>query len=143
MMNSERNTDTSAKGLHQCSFCTCGPSGCKHRITVPAGIDLYKQGERATQVYWLYDGCVAISRKSDSGLLVIANIAQQGEFLGVDSLAVDSFYPVTVTALQPTSFCSIPRFQVIQAFQKNPGVRVQLLKGLCARLNRAELSLEL
>lgn len=143
MVNSKCNTGTSAVGLHQCSLCMCGPSGCRHRITVPAGIDLYKQGELATRVYWLYDGCVAISRKSDSGLLVITNIAQRGELLGVDSLAMESFYPATVTALQPTSFCSIPRFQVIQAMQKDHHVRAELLKGLCARLNRAELSLVL
>ena len=141
VVNSEFTTKFSATDFCQCYLLDCCPSGCEHRITVPAGIDLYKEGELATRVYWLYEGCVAISRKNDCGSSVIANIAEQGEFLGVDSLAVDSFYPATATALQPTSFCSIPRFQIIQALETDHRVLTQLLKGLCVRLNRAELSL--
>ena len=123
-----------------CPFCphnSCA-DGCKHRITVPAGVDLYRKGELATRVYWLEDGYAAVSKQDTRGSLRIANIACPGEFLGIDSLEQESVYQATVTTLLPTSFCAIPRIQIIDSLQKNPLLLNKLLHGICGRLLNAE-----
>lgn len=123
-----------------CPFCphdNCA-EGCRHRITVPAGVDLYREGELATRAYWLEEGYAAVSKYDQHGALRIANIARPGEFLGVDSLERESLYQATVTTLLPTSFCAIPRIQIIDSLDGNPMLLNRLLHGLCGRLLSAE-----
>ena len=124
-----------------CRYDAC-TAGCMCRVVIPAGVELYKEGELATRVYWLCEGCVAISRRDNAGSLRIANIAEPGELLGFDSLETVSFYPATVTTLESTSLCAMPRSQVITALQNDGSMLLQVLKGLCSRLNRVESCLE-
>ncbi len=65
------------------------------------------EGDPVTGVYFLYDGVVKVHKRWTEGKELIINFARAGDIVGYRGLGAEKVYPVSITALQPCTFCFI------------------------------------
>ena len=102
-------------GLNKCFLCkTCLkewlPALNVHRQTfqVKKGEQIFKEGDRVTGVYFVYEGNVKVHKKWGADKELIIRFAKEGAIIGHRGLGTNLYYPVSGTALENGTVCYVP-----------------------------------
>lgn len=69
------------------------------------GEQIFKEGDTVKGIYFIYKGKVKVHQHWDAEKEFIVRFAKDGDILGHMGLGDESDYPVTATALEPTTVC--------------------------------------
>ena len=124
--------------LKSCSFCKLClkewlPAIDTNRQTlqVKKGEEFIKEGETVTGVYFVYEGAVKVHKQWGEKELIV-RFAKKGDIVGHRGLGNDTFYPVSATAIEPSTVCFIEINFFLTSFSKYfyPVVRTHVTKPL-------------
>ena len=74
---------------------------------VKKGEIIFKEGDDVTGIYFVYNGSFKVQKKWGRDKELIVRIARKGAILGHRGLGVSTIYPVSGTALEPSTVCFI------------------------------------
>ena len=93
--------------------------------TLPAGVDLYSQDERCSELFTLLDGWICLYQILEDGRRQILDFALPGAFLGfqpdLDAAADHSAYCLTDIAV-----CVFPRENLFDLFRAHPELALRM-----------------
>src|SRR5215203_4647831 len=72
------------------------------------GEPLFREGEEVKGIYLVYSGTVKVHKKWSGDKELILRFANNGAIVGHRGLGGDNYYPMSATALEPTTVCFIP-----------------------------------
>lgn len=132
-------------GLDRCFLCkTCLkewlPALDAHRQTyqVKKGEQIFKEGERVTGVFFVYEGNVKVHKKWGPDKELIIRFAKKGAIIGHRGLGTNLYYPVSGTALENGIVCYIP-IDVFEASLKvNHELTYELMMFFADELQESE-----
>src|ERR1700753_2289473 len=100
--------------LQSCLLCRLSlkdwiPAIATHKTNffIKKGQPIFREGDRATGIHFIYSGTVKVHKKWDHEKELILRFARQGEILGHLALGEQPIYPVTATALETVVMCYI------------------------------------
>ena len=131
--------------LKSCFFCTLClkdwlPAVDAHRKTFQykKGEVIFKEGDPVTGIYFVYQGKVKVHKQWGDKELII-RFANQGQIFGHRGLGNDSpTYPVSGTALEPTSACLIDIDFFLTTLKVNHEFLYQLMMFFADDLQESE-----
>lgn len=133
------------KVQHKCSGCTtarggffCGlPSGALQNLEglkisnlYPRGSVLFIEGETARGVYILCQGKVKLSTCSRDGKVIILQIADAGEVLGLSAVVSGAAYEVTAEVIEPCQISFIRKADFLRLLQQNTDACLNAVRQL-------------
>jgi CRP-like cAMP-binding protein len=68
---------------------------------------LFREGEIVMGIYFVYSGTVKVHKKWGDEKELIVRFAKAGDIVGHRGLGNDEFYPISATALEPSTVCFI------------------------------------
>ena len=117
----------------QCFMCRLCVPGWQEAIDAHQSVISYKKNEvilsEGTQVsgmYFVLNGLVKVHKQWGENKEIILRIATNGEILGHRGLGYDDLYPISATALEPTTVC----FVSLDFFQTTLSINHQFLYEL-------------
>ena len=114
-------------------------AGVARRIVrVPRGSTIYRQGDRATSVWYVQRGRVKLSVVSSAGKEAVVAILGPGDFFGEGCLAGQLRRMGTVTALEDTAVLRIGKRTMLQTLHAEPALSDRFLAHMLARNIRIE-----
>ncbi|MBL7739502.1 MAG: Crp/Fnr family transcriptional regulator [Chitinophagaceae bacterium] len=139
MKRSKKNCD-----LQSCSFCKLclrewSPAIDVNRQTllVSKGEEFITEGEKVTGVYFVYEGAVKVHKKWGEKELIV-RFAKRGDIVGHRGLGNDIYYPVSATALEPSTVCFIPIDFFLASLKVNQEYLFQLMLFFADELKVSE-----
>lgn len=100
--------------LNSCMFCRlCLPEwkeaiGARRQtFTLRKGELLFKEDEAVEGMYFVVEGTLKVHKKWGSEKELIVRFAKKGAIAGHRGLGTDTFYPVSATAIEPTTVCCV------------------------------------
>jgi hypothetical protein len=92
-------------------------AGKLNEKTYPPGEVIIRQGQEGDCFYLIYQGKVAVTRKTGSGLLNLAEMTDR-DFFGEDALIKKTHRTATVTAMEPTTLLYLSRADFNELLKK-------------------------
>lgn len=139
MKKTKKNCD-----LKSCLFCRLClkewlPAIDANRQTWQAnkGELLFKEGEKVTGIYFVYTGAVKVHKKWGEKELIV-RFAKKGDIVGHRGLGNDIFFPVSATALEPTTVCFIELDFFMASLKVNQDFLFQLMMFFAEELKVSE-----
>ncbi|TXJ22582.1 MAG: Crp/Fnr family transcriptional regulator [Chitinophagaceae bacterium] len=136
--------DTNSCDLASCFLCRNSlaswiPAVAVHKknYRLNKGEVLFTENENVQGIYFLYDGIIKVHKQWGEKELVI-NFARQGDIIGYRGLGSDKVYPVTATALAPSTVCFIDLGFFETSLEANHQLTYQLMKFFANELQDAE-----
>ncbi|OIQ93647.1 cAMP receptor protein [mine drainage metagenome] len=68
---------------------------------------IFKEGDKVKGIYFIYKGTVKVHKKWGDEKELIVRIAKDGDIVGHRGLGSNTYYPISGTALEPTTVCFI------------------------------------
>jgi CRP-like cAMP-binding protein len=99
---------------------------------------LFKEGEEVKGIYFVYSGTVKVHKKWSGDKELILRFANNGAIVGHRGLGDDKFYPISATALEPTTVCFIPIEFFMSSLKVNHDFTLDLLNFFAAELRESE-----
>jgi len=99
---------------------------------------LFKEGEEVRGIYFVYSGKVKVHKKWNGDKELILRFANKGAIVGHRGLRGDKFYPVSATALEPTTVCFISLDFFMKSLKVNHDFTLNLLNFFAAELKESE-----
>jgi CRP-like cAMP-binding protein len=131
--------------LQRCYFCqTCMkdwlPAVAANRINYrfKKGELLFQEGEEVQGIYFVYSGTVKVHKKWNGDKELILRFADKGAIVGHRGLGGDKYYPVSATALEPTTVCFISLDFFMSSLRVNHDFTLSLLNFFAAELKESE-----
>lgn len=93
---------------------------------------LFQEGEKGFAVYLLGSGSIRLSKHGEEGSDVVIKVVPPGEVFGEVVLFEQPCYPVTATALQPSTVFILPKHQ-FHCLLENRGFRDEFIVLLMAK----------
>lgn len=131
--------------LGTCTLCnSCLPEWLPavdvHRknFKIKKGEQIFKEGDPATGIYFVYTGVVKVHKRWDSEKDLIIRFAKSGDMLGHLGLGGDPIYPISVTALEPVTVCymEMPFFE--KTLKVNSDYTYKLMRFFANELQESE-----
>lgn len=131
--------------LNSCSLC----KSCK-REWLPAidanrrvyhlkkGDILFKEGEEVKGMFFITEGLVKVHKKWDDEKEMILRFANKGAIVGHRGLGGDTMYPVSGTALAPTTVCFLDMDFFTATLKVNTDYLYELMMFFAAELKESE-----
>jgi CRP/FNR family transcriptional regulator len=125
-----------------CSHCVkdWNPAIATHKknFIIKKGQRIFNEGDSVTGIYFIFSGKVKVHKRWDNDKEIILRFAKAGDILGHLGLGNDPVYPVSTTAIEPTTVCYIdlPFFE--SSLQVNPKLTYSLMKLFANELQEAE-----
>lgn len=110
----------------------------KKNFHIRKGEVLFKEGDPVTGVYFLYDGKVKVHKKWGDDKELIVRIAGEGAIAGHRGLGTNTVYPVSGTALEPSTVCFIGLDFFTATLKVNHAFTYQLLMFFADELQESE-----
>lgn len=110
--------------------------------TLAGGQRLFRQGDRASNVYLVTSGRIKLVRYTIEGRMVVLQVARRGESLGDSSFLAD-FYSGTAIAEVESIAIAYPQPLLEEALQKYPELARDYRTRLIRKIQSFEVSLEL
>lgn len=85
----------------------------------PRGKVLFAEGEPAQGIFILRTGRATVSISSSEGRVVILQIAQSGDVLGLNSVLRNACYNTTIKTIEPCRTEFIPRTALVNLMERN------------------------
>lgn len=101
-------------------------SACLER-SVPAGADLFRQGDPSVALHLVVRGQVKVCRSNEAGAPVIIGVIGEGGFVGCAATFARIPYPATATAVEPSQVLSISASEVFSLMAEEPRLGVNAL----------------
>ncbi|HTE09340.1 MAG TPA: Crp/Fnr family transcriptional regulator [Chitinophagaceae bacterium] len=140
MKNSKHNCD-----LKSCFLCTrCLPEWLPaietHRQTIPVkkGTVIFEEGDPVEGIYFMYSGKVKVHKKWGPDKELIVRIAGKGAIVGHRGLGKSTIYPVSATALEPSTVCFIGLDFFESTLKVNHDFTYQLMLFFAEELQESE-----
>ena len=100
------------------------------------GVVLFAEGEPVRGLYIMRSGRATVSISSSEGRVVMLDIAEAGDMLGLNSVLRNDVYDTTVKALEPCRTDFIPRAQLMEFLEESEAAARAMLKILSRELNK-------
>ena len=140
MKNNKNNCD-----LKSCFLCTLCfkewiPAIDGHRQTIPVkkGEVIFEEGDAVKGIYFVYGGKVKVHKKWGNDKELILRIANKGAILGHRGLGHNNVYPISATALEPSSVCFINLDFFHSTLKVNPHLTYELMMFFADELQESE-----
>jgi CRP/FNR family transcriptional regulator, cyclic AMP receptor protein len=101
----------------------------------PKGQALFRQGDPADETWLIKGGRVKLEKVLEDGTVIILDIRKTGDFVGETMLSEEGLYPVSAHCLETTLTCGFNRSRFEQLILNNPGIGLQIIKGLSRRIS--------
>ncbi len=131
--------------LNTCFLCTnCLqewlPAIGVHRrnFEVKKGGQIFKEGDQATGIYFIYKGTVKVHKQWDKEKDLIIRFAKTGDMLGQLGLGNDPVYPVSATALEQVTVCFLEMSFFETTLQVNNNFTYKLMRFFANVLQESE-----
>jgi len=131
--------------LGTCTLCnSCLPEWLPavdvHRknFKIKKGEQIFKEGDPANGIYFVYTGVVKVHKRWDSEKDLIIRFAKSGDMLGHLGLGGDAIYPISATALEPVTVCymDMPFFE--KTLKVNSEFTYKLMRYFANELQESE-----
>jgi CRP/FNR family transcriptional regulator, cyclic AMP receptor protein len=99
---------------------------------------LFVEGQPAMGVYILCRGTVKLSTCSPDGKVIILNIAEPGEVLGLSAVLADIEYGLTAEVLEPCQVNYVRKDDFITYLRQNPEAALNAARQLASSCHRAQ-----
>jgi CRP/FNR family transcriptional regulator len=96
----------------------------------PRGSVLFIEGQISQGVYILCQGKVKLSTCSRDGKVIILQIAEAGEVLGLSAVVSGAAYEVTAEVIEPCQISFIRRSDFLRILQQNPDACLNAVRQL-------------
>lgn len=130
------------KSCFLCQFCLDDwrPAIGVHKTNyeVKKGQLLFKEGDPATGIYFVYSGGIKVHKRWDSEKELILRFAQKGDILGHMGLGKGSYYPVSATAIQNSIVCYVDMDFFKSTISVNPSLAYNFILFLTNELKESE-----
>ncbi|MEJ7587933.1 MAG: Crp/Fnr family transcriptional regulator [Ferruginibacter sp.] len=110
----------------------------KKTISFKKGEVIFKEGEPVEGIYFVYSGTVKVHKKWGNEKELIIRFAKSGDIIGHRGLGAEIIYPVTGTALEPTTTCFIKLHFFNATLRINNDFTIRLLMFYAEELQRSE-----
>lgn len=101
------------------------------------GQNLFLEGNFPNGLFCINKGKVKIYKTNKDGKEQIIGFGQPGDFLGYRAIIAEQEHSTSVTALEDTIACLIPKDEFIKLLQSNSEISKQLMRSLCMELGIA------
>jgi CRP-like cAMP-binding protein len=98
---------------------------------------LFHEGSKPSGVYCIKSGKAKISRLGIDGKEQIIRFAKEGDMIGYRSLLSDENLTASITTLDETHACFIPKSTLLTFLEENPRFSLDLMKQACHELGEA------
>ena len=116
------------------------PAVDAHRtnLNVPKGEVIFREGDEVKGIYFVYEGTVKVHKHWGEEKELILRFAKKGAIIGHRGLGQDLVYPVSGTAIEPTTVCfvELPFFQA--SLKVNHDFLYELMQFFAAELKESE-----
>lgn len=102
------------------------------------GESIFKEGDKATGLYFIYKGKVKVHREWGEGKQLILRFAKPGDILGYRGMSDQQIFPVSATALEDSTLCFVNNEFFENTLQSNPPLAYKLMKLYANELMEAE-----
>ena len=109
----------------------------KKTLLIRKGKALFTEGEGVKGIFFLYSGIVKIHGPWTDGREMIIRFARGGDIAGHRGL-VDTFYPISATALEDTLACFVGNEFLELSMKANPSLTYTLMHFYAMELQKAE-----
>ena len=130
--------------LKSCSFCKLClkewlPAIDVNRQTlhVKKGEAFISEGEKVTGVYFVYEGAVKVHKQWGEKELIV-RFAKKGDIVGHRGLGADDVYPVSATAIEPSTVCFIEIDFFMASLKVNQNFLYELMLFFAEELRLSE-----
>ncbi len=134
--------------LKSCSLCRqCLPewlpalAATKKTFQYKKGEIIFKEGDDIKGIYFIFHGTVKVHKKWGGEKELIIRFAKDGEIIGHRGLGDENIYPVSGTALGPTTACYIDLDFFRTTLKVNNDFTVNLLLFYAEELQRSEIKM--
>ncbi|WP_257658694.1 Crp/Fnr family transcriptional regulator [Parapedobacter lycopersici] len=106
-------------------------------ILLRKGQQAFTEGDVVKGIYFIYSGVMKVHQRWDQEKELIVRFARRGDMVGHLGLGKEARYPVSATALEPTSVCylEMPFFE--STLKVNPELTYALMRFLANDLQEA------
>ena len=105
---------------------------------VKKGEVIFKEGDPVTGIYFVYNGTVKVHKKWGDDKELIVRFAKKGDIAGHRGLGKEMFFPVSGTALEPSTVCFIELEFFLSSLKINSEFLFQLMMFFAEELKVSE-----
>ncbi|MBS1653474.1 MAG: Crp/Fnr family transcriptional regulator [Bacteroidetes bacterium] len=102
------------------------------------GESIFSEGDPVKGIFFIYSGMVKIHKSWDKQKEMIIRFASPGDILGHRGIGEKSLYPVSATAMEPTTTCFVDTDFFLSTLKINPELSLKLTLFFAAELHEAE-----
>jgi len=110
----------------------------RKNFEVKKGEVIFKEGDPVTGIYFVYNGTVKVHKKWGDDKELIVRFAKKGDIAGHRGLGKEMFYPVSGTALEPSTVCFIELDFFLSSLKVNSEFLFQLMMFFAEELKVSE-----
>ncbi len=107
----------------------------------PRGSVLFIEGQPSQGVYILCQGRIKLSTCSRDGKVIILQIAEPGEVLGLSAVISDSSYEVTAEVIEPCQISFVRKADFLRLLRENTDACLNAVKQLSHNYQTAHLQI--
>ncbi len=113
----------------------------KSTIVIKKGEHLMEEGDPVNGFYCVKNGKFKLTKLNSNGKEQIISYIKEGDIVGHRSLLCDELAGLTVTAIEDSFACFVPKDDLSCSIKNNPQFALQLLKNISQQLNEANCSI--
>jgi CRP-like cAMP-binding protein len=139
------NVSKESCDLQRCYFCNLClpdwlPAVATHRsnFKFKKGEMLFQEGDKVKGIYFVYSGLVKVHKHWSEDKELILRFANNGAIVGHRGLGGDDSYPISATALEPTTVCFLDLDFFKSSLKVNPDFTINLLNFFAEELKESE-----
>jgi CRP-like cAMP-binding protein len=116
--------------------------GDSHKRKVARGATLFVQGDPATHMYVILEGCVKLIRITPGGEEIVVAVYSEGDSFGEAVALKGGQYPVTVEAVQDSVLMQVETRVVFDTLRSDPDLAVAMLSSTFSHLHELVMEIE-
>ncbi|MFP3960388.1 MAG: Crp/Fnr family transcriptional regulator [Spirochaetaceae bacterium] len=113
----------------------------KYGQTVPAGAEIFREGEQGSRMFIIQKGSVRITKEFDGRPHVLAELGK-GDFFGEMAIVSRMERTATATAVTETQILCFDRKGFESMIEKNAQIAMNVIDKLCRRLAEANAQIQ-
>jgi len=113
-----------------------------YKRRVPRGGTLFVQGDPATNMYVILEGCVKLIRITPGGDEIVVAVYSEGDSFGEAVALKGGEYPVTVEAVQDSVLVQVEARIVFDTLRSDPDLAVAMLSSTFSHLHELVMEIE-
>ena len=116
--------------------------GDSHKRKVARGATLFVQGDPATHMFVILEGCVKLIRITPGGEEIVVAVYSEGDSFGEAVALKGGQYPVTVEAVQDSVLLQVETRVVFDTLRSDPDLAVAMLSSTFSHLHELVMEIE-